>query len=145
MEYYFALLPGVIPSHAMARLTLVSVNDASPRPLSEELLERPRLLARIAGLVPDPSRSHLIPYNTTSLERDLALALGIPVYGADPRLFELGTRPDAAASSPRRAFATPSASRTFTRSKRCWTPPCVCASDARRPATNSQAQPGCLG
>ena len=35
VEYYLALLPGVIPSHAMARLTLVSVDDSSPRPLSE--------------------------------------------------------------------------------------------------------------
>jgi hypothetical protein len=92
VEYYLALLPGVIPSHALARLTLVPVNDASPRPLTEKLLERPRLLARIAELVPDPSRSHLVPYTTTTLERDLALALGIPVYGADPRLFDLGTK-----------------------------------------------------
>ncbi len=57
----------------------------SPRSLSEKLLERPRLLRRIAALIPDRSRSHLIPYNTTSLERDVALALGIPMYGADPQ------------------------------------------------------------
>ena len=30
IEYYLALLPGVIPSHAQARLTMVSVGDASP-------------------------------------------------------------------------------------------------------------------
>jgi hypothetical protein len=92
VEYYLALLPGVIPSHARARLSLISVNDSSPRPLSEKLLERPRLLRQIAGLIPDRSRSHLIPYNTTETERDVALALGIPMYGADPRLFELGTK-----------------------------------------------------
>ncbi len=92
IEYYLALLPGIIPSHARARLHLVSVNDGSPRSLSEKLLERPRLLRRIAALIPDRSRSHLIPYNTTSLERDVALALGIPMYGADPRLFPLGTK-----------------------------------------------------
>jgi hypothetical protein len=92
VEYYLALLPGIIPSHARARLSLVSVNDSSPRPLSEKLLERPRLLRRIADLVPDRTRSHLVPYNTTPLERDLAVALGIPMYGADPRLFELGTK-----------------------------------------------------
>ncbi len=92
VEYYLALLPGVIPSHARARLTLVSVNDASPRSLSEKLLERPRLLRRIAGMVPDRARSHLVPYNTTELERDVALALGIPMYGADPRLVDLGTK-----------------------------------------------------
>ena len=75
-----------------SRLSLVAVNDSSPRPLSEKLLERPRLLRQIAALIPDRSRSHLVPYNTTPMERDVALALGIPMYGADPRLFELGTK-----------------------------------------------------
>jgi hypothetical protein len=92
VEYYLALLPGVIPSHARARLALVHVGDASPRPLTDKLLERPTLLAQIARLVPDRRRSHLVPYNTTEHERDLALALGIPMYGADPRLFPLGTK-----------------------------------------------------
>jgi hypothetical protein len=50
VEYYLALLPGVIPSHAMARLTLVSLDDSSPRPLSEKLLDRPRMLAKIAAM-----------------------------------------------------------------------------------------------
>ena len=31
VEYYLALLPGVIPSHAMAGLTLVSVDDSPAR------------------------------------------------------------------------------------------------------------------
>ena len=92
IEYYLALLPGVIPSHARARLTLVSIGDGTPRPLSEKLLERPRLLRKIAALIPDPSLSHLVPYNTTELEPDIAVALGIPMYGADPRLAHLGTK-----------------------------------------------------
>ena len=86
------MLTGVIPSHARARLSLISVGDASPRPLSEKLLERPRLLSLIRSLVPDPLRSHLVPYNTTPLERDLAIELGIPMYAADPRFFPLGTK-----------------------------------------------------
>ncbi len=92
IEYYLALLPGVIPSHARSRLDLVHVGDASGRPLTDKLLARPRLLAHISSLVPDRRRSHLIPYNTTERERDLALALGIPMYGADPRLYPLGTK-----------------------------------------------------
>ena len=92
IEYYLALLPGVIPSHARARLSLVAVNDSSPRSLSEKLLERPRLLRRIAALIPNRARSHLVPYNTTELERDVALRLGIPMYGADPRLAPLGSK-----------------------------------------------------
>jgi len=92
VEYYLALLPGVIPSHARARLSMVAVGDASARPLTEKILERPRLLADLRALIPDRGRSHLVPYTTTTLERDLALELGIPMYGADPRHFPLGTK-----------------------------------------------------
>jgi PGM1 C-terminal domain len=92
VDYYLGLLPGIIPSHARRRLHLVSPLDGSSRPLSEKLLERPRLLEQIRGLVPNPARAHLIPFNTTELERDLALALGIPMYGADPRFFPYGTK-----------------------------------------------------
>jgi hypothetical protein len=92
VDYYLDLLPGVIPSHARRRLHLVSPLDGSARPLSEKLLERPRLLARIRDLVVDRDRAHLVPFNTTELERDLALALDIPMYGADPRYFHYGTK-----------------------------------------------------
>ena len=92
VEYYLGLLPGVIPSHARARLTLLPVGDASTVPLSAKLLARPRLLREIRALVPNPARSHLIPYNTTALERDVALSLGIPMYGSDPRLADLGSK-----------------------------------------------------
>jgi hypothetical protein len=92
VEYYLGLLPGVIPSHARARLTLVPIGDASTVPLSAKLLARPRLLREIRSLIPNPARSHLIPYNTTPLERDVALSLGLPMYGADPRLADLGSK-----------------------------------------------------
>lgn len=92
VEYYLGLLPGVIPSHARARLTFVSVNDATSESLSSKLLARPRLLRHIRSLIPNAARSHLIPYNTTELERDVALSLGIPMYGADPRLADLGSK-----------------------------------------------------
>ena len=70
VKYYLALLAGVIPSHALARLTLVSLDDSSPRPLSEKLLDRPRMLAKIAAMIPNGS-CHLIPYVTAGLERDM--------------------------------------------------------------------------
>ncbi|HEX2030826.1 MAG TPA: peptide ligase PGM1-related protein [Actinomycetota bacterium] len=92
VDYYLDLLPGVIPSQARPRLFLPSPLDGSSRPLTEKLLERPRLLERIRALIPDPDRAHLVPYNTTEMERDLALQLGIPMYGADPKHFFLGTK-----------------------------------------------------
>ena len=100
LEYYLGLLPGVIPSHARSRLTMVSVGDATAAPLSAKLLARPRLLQRIRSCVPNPERSHLIFYNVTDLERDVALGLGLPLYGSDPRLAALGSK-----SGCRRIFA----------------------------------------
>src|SRR5215472_6095877 len=92
IDYYLDLLPGVIPSHARQRLFLPSPMDGSARPLSEKLLERPRLMERIRSLIMDPDRAHLVPFNTTNREKELALELGIPMYGADPKFFPLGTK-----------------------------------------------------
>jgi hypothetical protein len=100
IEYYLDLLSGAIPSHALRRLTLLSPYDDSPRPLSLKLLERPRLLERIEAGIQDKERAHLVCYNTTFLERNLALRLGIPLYGADPRHLPFGTK-----SGCRRLFA----------------------------------------
>jgi hypothetical protein len=100
VDYYLDLLPGVISVHAKKRLFLVSPLDGSAQPLTAKLLDRPRLVAHIRSLIPDPARAHLVPFNTTPLERDLALALGIPMYGADPKHFHLGTK-----SGARRVFS----------------------------------------
>jgi hypothetical protein len=100
IDYYLDLLPGVSAGHARKRLFLVSPLDGSPEPLSVKLLARPRLIEQIRALVPDLDRAHLVPYNTTEMERDLAIRLGIPMYGADPATFHLGTK-----SGARRIFA----------------------------------------
>src|SRR6266852_7915542 len=92
IDYYLDLLPGVIPSHVRPRLFLLSPLDGSVRPLSQKLLERPRLIERIRSLISDPDRAHLVPFNTTNREKELALRLGIPMYGADPKFFPLGTK-----------------------------------------------------
>jgi hypothetical protein len=92
IDYYLALLPGIIPSHARQRLFLPSPLDGSVRPLSDKLLDRPRLIERIRSLIMDPDRAHLVPFNTTRREKELALRLGIPMYGADPKFFPLGTK-----------------------------------------------------
>ena len=92
IDYYLDLLPGVIPSHARQRLFLPSPMDGSVRPLSDKLLDRPRLIQRIRSLIMDPDRAHLVPFNTTNREKELALRLGIPMYGADPNFFPLGTK-----------------------------------------------------
>src|SRR6266545_6831927 len=92
IDYYLGLLPGVIPSHARKRLFLISPLDLSVRALSDKLLDRPRLIERIRSLILDLDRAHLVPFNTTNREKELALQLGIPMYGADPKFFALGTK-----------------------------------------------------
>jgi hypothetical protein len=99
LEYYFQLLAGIPASHARSRLTLLCAYDASPRSLSEKVLERPRLIQRIREGIQDPSRAYLTVFNATPFERRLAVLLGIPLNGADPQLAHLGTK-----SGSRRVF-----------------------------------------
>jgi hypothetical protein len=71
---------------------MVSPLDGSALTLTQKLLARPRLIEHLRSLIPDPARAHLVPYATTEDERELAVRLGIPMYGADPRHFPLGTK-----------------------------------------------------
>ena len=100
VDYFLDLLPGVIQSHARRRLFFVSPMEARFRPLSRKLLDRPQVLARIRDLIRDPDRAHLVPFMTTWDDRELAMRLGIPMYGADPAHADLGTK-----SEGRRLFA----------------------------------------
>src|SRR4051794_35790401 len=99
LDYYFQLLAGIPASHARARLTLLCAYDGSPRSLTEKILERPRLIQRIREGIQDPSRAYLTVFNSTPLERQLAVMLGIPLNGVDPNLVHLGTK-----SGSRKAF-----------------------------------------
>ncbi len=92
LEYYLQLLVGVPASHARTRLTMLCAYDASPRSLTEKILERPRLVERIRWAIRDPSSAYLTVFNATPLERKLAVLLGIPLNGADPALSHLGTK-----------------------------------------------------
>jgi hypothetical protein len=92
IDYYLHLLPGIPSKHARRRLTLLSCYDASPIPLTQKILERPRLLESIRAAIADPSPAHITCYNSTSLERTLALGLGAPLYACDPDLIYLGSK-----------------------------------------------------
>ena len=91
IDYYLQSLPGVPFSHARDRLLLFATYDASPKSLTQKILERPRLLARIRQAL-RPDRSYMICYNSTPLERDLSLRLEIPLLAADPDLLYWGTK-----------------------------------------------------
>lgn len=99
VEYYLQALPGMPFSHARDRLLLFSTYDASAKPLTQKLLERPRLLTRIRQAL-RPEKSYMVCFNATALERDLSVALGIPLLASDPDLLYWGTK-----SGSRQIFA----------------------------------------
>jgi len=100
VDYYLQLLVGVPASHAKRRLQMLCLYDDSPRALTEKVLERPRVLRRIREWIAEHAPAYLTCYNTTMLERRLAVELGIPLNGVDPVLLPLGTK-----SGSRRTFA----------------------------------------
>ncbi len=85
------LLPGVPTSHARRRLHLFDTDDASNRPLTEKLLERPALLARIGELL-RPGRSYITCFVVSDLERQLSERLQVPLLGTDPALGYWGSK-----------------------------------------------------
>lgn len=92
IDYYLHLLPGVPYRHARERLTLLTCYDPTSKPLSGKILDRPHLLARIRKAIGDTSDAHMICFNVTPLERDLALSLDVPIFGCDPELVAYGSK-----------------------------------------------------
>jgi len=92
IDYYLHLLPGITGKHARKRITLLSCYDASAKPLTQKILERPRLIEQIRQSITDVSSAHLTCYNITPLEKTLAVQLGVPLFGTDPELFYEGSK-----------------------------------------------------
>lgn len=92
VDYFLHLLTGVPSSHARERLLLFHCGDASKVPLSAKVLARRRLVERIKASIPDRENAHLVCFNSSPLERTLAVELGIPLYANDPALYHLGTK-----------------------------------------------------
>lgn len=90
VEYYLSLIAEV--PDARDRLALLSPDDGSLRPLSQKLLDRPELIAELARLAGDGDQAFIMPFNVRAAERDLALALGVPIYGIDSRFERYGTK-----------------------------------------------------
>jgi PGM1 C-terminal domain len=91
IDYYLQLLPGIPFSHARERLVLFSTYDASHVPLTQKILERPRLIDRIRNALRS-LKAYMICFNSTPLERELSVELGIPLWALDPELLPLGTK-----------------------------------------------------
>jgi hypothetical protein len=99
IDYYLQLMPGIPFSHARDRLLLFCTYDASFKPLSQKILERPRLIERLRRAI-RPNQAYMTCFNSTPLERDLAVQLDIPMLALDPDLLYWGTK-----SGSRQIFA----------------------------------------
>lgn len=92
IDYYIHLLPGVPGRHARNRLTMFDCDDESADPLTQKILDRPRLIQRISDAIPDKSAAHITCFNASHMERSLAVRLGVPLYATDPGLVHLGDK-----------------------------------------------------
>jgi hypothetical protein len=92
IDYFFGLVPELDTPEARSRFHVVSLVDGTNRPLSAKLLERPGAIERIRRLIADPDIAFVLPFSTSPLEVELAVRLGIPLFGADPALEYLGTK-----------------------------------------------------
>lgn len=100
VDYYLDNLEGVSATSARKRLQLFCTFDRTSRPLTEKILERPRLVRRIREAIGNTDNAYLTCFNSTHFEKNLADQLGVPLNGVDPSLLFLGTK-----SGSRKAFA----------------------------------------
>lgn len=91
IDYYLQLLPGIPFSHARDRLLLLTTYDSSFKPLSQKILERPRLVERIRRAL-RPGKSYIVCFNATIFEQELSLQLGVPLFASSPELSYWGSK-----------------------------------------------------
>ncbi len=91
VDYMLSLVSGIPNEHMRRRLTVLSLFDSSLMPLSQKILQRPRVIARLRSLI-RPECGLMTCFTVSELERRLAVALGVPLYGVDPDLQWLGTK-----------------------------------------------------
>jgi hypothetical protein len=92
IDYFFSLVPELDTPEARSRFTTVSLVDGRNEPLTRKLLARPGAVRRIRELAGNPELAFLLPFCMTDAEAQLAVELGLPIYGSDPALNWLGTK-----------------------------------------------------
>ncbi|NJN73944.1 MAG: carboxylate-amine ligase [Limnothrix sp. RL_2_0] len=91
IDYYLQLLSGIPFSHARDRLLLLTTYDNSYKPLTQKILERPRMVAQIRRAL-RPNKSYMVCYNSTALEKELSEKLQIPLFAANPNVCHWGSK-----------------------------------------------------
>lgn len=90
VEYYLGFLPD--PAGARRRLTMVTLDQPGPPSLTEKLVGRPDVLARVRDAVGDADDAFLLPFNVTPAEQAVSDGLGLAIYGPSPGMIALGSK-----------------------------------------------------
>ena len=101
VDYWLGLVPGLDAAGARGRLTMLSLDDSSPRPLADKVLNRADVLARVRELVAGAPAACVLPSHANEPDFEVASRIGIPMYGVAPALMRrFGSK-----SGARAAFA----------------------------------------
>src|SRR4051812_3100028 len=92
LDYFFSLVPELDTPQARSRFDTVSLVDGRNEPLARKLLQRPGAIRRIRELVGNPEMAIILPFCITEDEVELAVRLGMPIYGSSPEIGWLGTK-----------------------------------------------------
>jgi hypothetical protein len=92
LDYFFSLVPELDTPQARSRFDTVSLVDGRNEPLARKLLARPGAIRRIRELVGNPEMGIILPFCITEDEAELAVRLGLPIYGSSPEIGWLGTK-----------------------------------------------------
>jgi hypothetical protein len=87
------------PRAARARLALIGLGDLSARPLADKLLDRADARREISAFVGSAEQAFIAPFSVGLAERDLALALDLPIQGIDHRFAVQGSKTGAIVQS----------------------------------------------
>lgn len=88
LDYYCSIVPER-SEDMRRRFHHVSIPDMSARSIAAKALDRPEILDQIAEMIGDRP-AFIEPWNVTDYEVAVAMRLGVPIVGTDPKLWPIG-------------------------------------------------------
>ncbi|MEV4092657.1 peptide ligase PGM1-related protein [Streptosporangium saharense] len=90
VDYYLSFLDD--PGEARSRLHMINLGDTGSGQLTESLLRRPDLLARIRAALGRTADAWMVPFVVSEHEERLSALLNLPIYGPATSLASFGSK-----------------------------------------------------